>query len=504
MMSMPHVSRDVLLSRHPHWDAMQARWKRYRALAGCLDEDEAKREWLPKGKREGDDIYRVRLKLSHLTGMSRPALRRMAGTLTRTPGRSSYEGSTLSSSVQQRLAAFEANADGAGRSLASFWGDWEPEVLRMGSGFVEVARAPLESAPRSAAEEPIPYLTTWRAEECVDWDYDDTGALLWAVLRREATERSTWSEKRSVREFYRVLTRTHGYTYEVSQQGGQVIADQEWEHGLGLVPLVPCYARRIAPMHGESYVDELTLADLRVFQLDSDQQISSYLHASPLLKLLVSKPEASFIVGADAFVHLNPQADENAEYLQLDTGGMQVREDIIARTRLTGMNAAGIDPNAMTEQSQGRSGVSIAWSFSTAEQPTLNALSEEMDAADALILEIVTRYLTPGQMPGPEARLWDGAIERIKQWDRMADEQLIELTSEAEGLVRSAAFARAAAKQIAPRIVGHDDPELLRAIGDEIDASTEFDRQLPAQSFGDPVVGIPDDGDATQTDEDDE
>lgn len=471
--------------------ATTAPWKRYRAFAGELDDPEERKPWLPCGFGENVEDYALRVKLAELVAWSGPAVDRMAGRLTKDPAAVTY--AEPESDAEEWSSAFAANADGTGRSLASWWGDFEPDVLCMGIGFAEVARDGADG---------LPYLVQWRAEELVDWGVDPRGSLTYAVLHRRTADRASWDGARTEFDHYRVLTRTDGFDLRREATASSPYETKHaWTHNLGIVPIVPCYARRIGPIRGRSYVDLISRADLTAFRLMADQLHCSWLHANPILKKWGSNPaDAKVNVGINRVQHLraggNGDEREDIAYVVFDATGMNVRRAEIEAVQAQALQASGIDPSLATVTGGGsaRSGASIAWSFSTAEEPALNAFTEEMDAADRLIFEIVHRYRF-GQSEPASVMTWPGKIARPRKWTLGSEADAIQRVVDGKAAVPDAPlFHRALEAELAARLTAGRGPEEVAAILGEINAKdsseprSNGDNDVTSKDSADPIL----------------
>jgi hypothetical protein len=314
--------------------------------------------------------------------------------------------------------------------------------------------------------------------------------LLWVVLERKQSEQVDPYSDRVNRHTIRVLTRETGEQYELvmgDRDEPSLIRQAEWEHGLGVVPFVPAYASRCGPMQGESYVDVISRGDWRLLQLESDQSFASYLHGSPRLVLYTSAPLDDVHGGGDSILKLNPSNAEDAKYLQVDTGGMLTREQVIERTSRQILNSAGIDPNAVLsgKTTVARSGVSMAWSFTTAEEPTLSRYSQSMTRADRAILEVVTRYLLPS-IPigaGPSIRVCDWSVQRTPKWDLMDVDRTVDVVQAARELVPSRTLQEHLALDLAQRARPNADSTDIQTYADEIAQASDADL-MPGLALG--------------------
>ena len=463
---------DALEAVHPAYTAQEAAWARYRAFGDVLGD---MAPWLPRGRQESAETYQTRIALTHCMGFSRAAVRRIQGVLTSKPASREHDAGELAPNVVERLAAFDKDADRTGTAIEGAAKELLGSALTMGIAGTTVDKPMAEAADES--EDPLPFLTSWAAEEIRDWQVDANGLLEWVKLRRDISVATSATSARKHYHVWRLYDRQGGAEYRQEfdpKSGGDTTSavrqTAEWEHGLGVVPFAPLFARRRGVMEGESYIDELSLADWRKLQYDSDQAMASYLHASPQLTIKTTADLDEVGVGTSHVLKLNPELNEDADYLETETGGMQVRESLIESAIRQGFNLAGIDPASVTQQGGGgaRSGTSLAWSFSTSEAPTLAAISEELERWDRAVHEIVARYLVAGALPPAFAEVYDGAISRVRSWDLMSAERSADLALAGWELVKSPTWRRAAAADIAVKVPGNIPEDVAAQIKSEL------------------------------------
>lgn len=480
---------DALRSEHPSRSLMAGRWARYRAFTGLLDDIEERKNWLPKGPGEVAEDYQLRVDLAEPFGWSKPALRRMAGRLIQDAPAVAHSDKSPSW-AKTAIDAFLANCDGAGRSMREWTAHRLYEVLCMGIGLVEIAQ------PKGKLTPPI--LRFWRAEEIYDWGEVEghPDVLDFVVLRRVVRRRGLHSEAPEEREVFRVLTRTQTITYEV-EKASEAPVERVFQHDLGVVPAVPRYALPLGLLQGESYIAEISAADLVAYRLGADQNATSWMHANPILKWwrkrpfdsrppqqsqpmvgptgIPAPPPPDLTVGISRVQKLDVGTGnddrEDIDYAKLDTGGMEIRERMIERVQEQGLRSAGIDPSLATKTGSSRSGASIAWAFSTAETPILTIYSDQMDISDTAILEVVARCMSTNPPTDHGVKVWGGSVTRPKKWTTGTDQDAITETAEVKATVRSSlTLHRHMEKRLAARFVPAGS-DVLRTIEREIDAA---------------------------------
>lgn len=519
----PVSDLDKMLEQvHPHYASSKDRWTRYRAFLGTLDDKKVKTDFLPRGKHETEPQWQSRLEITHGLPLSRWAVRRMIGTLCKQAPRREYLPPAAESGgpgafaqddlpagldpgpalrVHEDLVKFDARCDKRGRSIDRWFQIAEREALGMGISFAFVDKDRRDAPPEgqaapspTRADDTLPFLELWKAEEVRNWDVDDTGVPLWAVLRRKTTQQPGPLLERKAVFLYKVLTRTTGTAYrrEMGTDGKLKAAEQvgeTWIHNVGMVPLVPIYAvPGDEEYQGESYIEDISRADWRVFQLESDQAMASHLTGNPQMVIKTKRDLAEISPGSSWALKLDPdpESPESAEFLAPDTGGLDLREAMIERTERKGLTMAGIDAGSAAIDGQGRqarSGVSLALQFNQAESPTLASLADELDLADRRIHEIAARYMLPdAAVHDPGDRVFLGTIERRKAWDLMDVGDLTGLASELWDLIRVPEWRKEMVKTLAALSLQNQPEEVRAKVQAAIDA-WDFSAPKPPTAF---------------------
>ncbi len=475
------MAKDEILERlnqvHPTYAAACSRWRRYRAMTDGVETYDEKAEWLPCGSFETPSTHKIRLSITHSLPLSPAAVRRVVGQLVKTAPARDY--TAIGESVaKDDLTEFDTNSDGRGKPLTDTVRSLFREALKMGIAFAFVDRDLIDD-PATAADEALPFIEQWKAEEVINWSSDSKGALEWVVMRRVVSSQPNALAKRTRKTIWRILTRMDGVEYSLPT--GDTAASPEitkhWVHNLGLVPLVPMYVTQDTPMGGESYIHTISLADLRKLQFDSDQAMSSHLHGNPRLIIKTARDLEQIAADASQAIKLNPEDNEDARYLALDATGMDVRERLLESTGKQALQASGIEPlvDHALQAREAASGAAMAWSFSRSEEPTLSALVDELDRFEVGVHECVMRYIAPptaGVPAGASSRLFTGTIKHARQWDLMAVDRSVDLAQAAWPMVKSNSWRQAVAADIAKRVPGNLPPEIEHTILNEIKQSS--------------------------------
>lgn len=469
--------RELLNQEHPAYSAAASRWRRYRAMTNGVETNDEKAAWLPRATFESAEAHKTRMTITHSLPLSPASIRRVVGQLLRTPPARDY--TAIGESVaQDDLKQFDANCDGRGKPLTDTVRALFRESLTMGAAFAVIDREAIIDDLATAADESLPFIEHWKAEEVINWSSDAKGSLEWVVLRRCVSSQSDALAKRVTRTIWRVLTRMVGIEYSAptNDTAASPEVTKQWIHGLGMVPVVPLHVHSDTPMVGTSYIDTISLADLRKLQFDSDQAMSSYLHGNPRLIIKTARDLDQIAMDASQAIKLNPEDNEDARYLALDATGMDVRERLVESTGKQALQASGIEPliDHALQAREAASGAAMAWSFSRSEEPTLSALVDELDRFEVGVHECVMRYIAPpsaGVPAGASSRLFTGTIKHARQWDLLAVDRSVDLAQAAWPMVTSPTWRKAVAADIAKRVPGNLPPEIEHAILSEIQQS---------------------------------
>ncbi len=473
------------MSTHPWYAKKSNDWRRYRAFTSNISDVNVRKTWLPKGPGEPDENYNFRAMLTEEQGWSGPAVDRMAGRLELATAEPIYGEDAIDISIKEEIEQFRSDVNGENQTLVDYWSEHLPDILAMGIGFTEVTRKYVPN-PQTKADEGKIVVVYWTAEDVVDWGVDQYDTLDWVRIEWEEISSTNYESDSVLVRKRRILTKTTGEDFIFSinkeskdtQTNEQWVSLRKWEHKLGRVPLVPMYARKVGTMQGSSYVHLISCADLVAFRLQSDQLHCSWLHGNPILKVhrhSEASNTSAVNIGISRYQHLNPGSSqglnsEDMSYVTFDAGGMDMREQIIARVQAQALQASGIDPSLVKKGGEYRSGVSIAWSFSTAEEPILSKFMRNMDNADVGILELVYRYLSSEDFSENTSKVWNGSITRSRNWHSDTIESIIaEVIDVKEVLVSSKTAQKIQDTKLALRACEGIHPTTLDVVKNEIE-----------------------------------
>lgn len=242
----------LLSSPHPTYDATT--WRRYDALyRGGEVFRAAVQEFLPKNPMEPDATYQARCGEAHFTSYAGPIL-------------DWFSAKVCAASLVVRATA----DDGEPAPIDDFYGVWKEDVDGAGTDLIDFVRSRFTEAlvkgrawwlcemPEDGAPAPASR-AEWESrglgdatlapldnEQVLDFETDQRGELLWAIVHTIETPRPSPSQPRGViRETWRIFDRTDVETWAVQYDPAVAVRPEDAvmeggkrAHGFGRVPLV--------------------------------------------------------------------------------------------------------------------------------------------------------------------------------------------------------------------------------------------------------------------------
>lgn len=228
---MPHIGtlsgaalKDALLRRHPWYDQMiltPTEWPLTRAVTGRFSDEQVKRQFLGRGKFEGDDHYNVRVALSQFLGKTGTIAASFAGAVFSREPDVKYAGDDDEQSgipskpgtLEAQLEEWADNVDGMGTSLCELLETNSDEAIPMGvvGFYIDKPAMTPEQAARLANVGPgvanadgrppadiaaeigldqMPRAVKFTAENITNWEPDDQGRPAWVLLTHQV-----WRQK---------------------------------------------------------------------------------------------------------------------------------------------------------------------------------------------------------------------------------------------------------------------------------------------------------------------
>jgi len=370
-----------------------------------------------------------------------------------------------------------------------------------------------------------PRVVKFAPENVTNWECDEQGRPVWVILTHHISRQDAPTEMRKSLIQWIVLTRTEAIVYEapytshqqqsttsniarssgVSDAGtgapgspplneaatpavfpvaatlvGDPIETARVTHGLNRVPLALYYGggRKIAPLQSRSILDGAKRADLAGFQERSWATISAYLHAVPMLQVILKNRTLSNLY-RDATNSFILNEGESVDYKNTDAGAFdtamkRVEELDFQASRLSGADAVG----TFNGGPQAESGTAKQSRFNNTESRSLARIAK--DAADCHydLLDIAARYLM-GVAPPIDAQAFQGSVKYTSRFDLADRAELVDEYLKIGPKIKSLTWHKGQLKRIAQLSRGEISKDEWSEIEAEIDALTEEDITPP-------------------------
>jgi hypothetical protein len=300
---MENINRE-----HPEYVARKAMWKQYKDLyAGGEQLRENASEYLVRRHKEPGEVYYERLNRVFYENYVGSIIDWYAATLMRREPVLQFEGND--SGAKAFFNAFAEDCDLKGSHLSEFFRQRFVEALVCGSSFIAVdfprGNAPaLTRAEEDATGRSRAYLVDYPADEVINWNYDETGGLEWAVVRTSCLQQSKVTDAKWERE-----TRWIYYdreTYQIFRKASDnkpVELVGEGRHGLASLRRVPLFELKVS--EGLWLMNKAALLQLEHFNKSNalSWALTMGLFATPVV---YSEREWSQIVGESYYIQLGP------------------------------------------------------------------------------------------------------------------------------------------------------------------------------------------------------
>lgn len=294
---------------HPEYKARKLMWRQYRDLyAGGQQLRARAGEYLARRHREPAEVYSERLSRVFYENYIGSIIDWYSATLMRREPAVMLDGPD--SGAKTFYNSLTDDCDLKGTSLSEFFRQRFVETLVCGSSYV-VVDFPRTTAPaRTRAEEDQTgqsraYLTNYGPDEVINWNYDHSGGLEWAVIRTSCLQQAdpaggNWStETRWIyydHENFRLYRQTgESAPIELLDQG---------RHGLAALHRTPVF--RVKVSEGMWLMNKSALLQLEHFNKSNalSWALAMGLFATPVI---YSDREWTQIVGESYYIQLGPE-----------------------------------------------------------------------------------------------------------------------------------------------------------------------------------------------------
>jgi len=294
---------------HPDYVARKAMWEQYEDLyAGGEQLRAHAAHYLVRRHREPGDIYQERLNRVFYENYLGSIIDWYAATLMRRAPAMLFEGGDAP--AKSFYSALAEDCDRKGTSLNEFFRQRMVEALVYGSSYavVDFPRAggpALTRAEEDASGRSRAYLVDYSPREVINWNYDDSGALEWVVIRTSCLQQSKVTDPHWERE-----TRWIYYdreSYQVFRKTGEaqpIEAVDAGQHGLAALRRVPVFRMAVSP--GLWLMNKAGLLQLEHLNKSNALAwaLTMGLFAMPVI---YSDREWNQIVGESYYIQLGPQ-----------------------------------------------------------------------------------------------------------------------------------------------------------------------------------------------------
>jgi hypothetical protein len=373
----------------------------------------------------------------------------------------------------ENFADFEENVDLQGQSYAQFMQCARTNAAVRGHTFILIDSTKATGAmvsQKDAIEQGIrPYAREICPEDMLNWRLDQCGCPIEILFRVRVEPEGgllTGSEVNPADLWeYRYWTAKEWRVYTIDQKGIAALKDQG-THGVGAVPLVTLYHKRLQPFLGDSLLrDSAKIAQLVTNWVSGlDEAMECQMFAIPVWKSRKSPTEAG--VGGAVIMHLNPEDGEEFSWVTPEVAPFEASWSAFYRMVAYANKLMGIAPKSITDggKADDQSGISKEWDFVETEKVLSRMAVNEQEAGEMM-------FAFAGKWKSQE---WKGALQYATRYDlATAQDDINDLIS-----LQSAGLPATARQELMKRIVVKKMPSLpidkLKKITDEIEAIGEY------------------------------
>jgi len=302
---MKNINRE-----HPEYIARKAMWKQYKDLYSGGERLRADAsEYLVRRHKEPNEVYQERLTRVFYQNYIGSIVDWYAATLTRREPVLLLEGTD--SAAKSFYTALADDCDLKGTSLSEFFRQRFVETMVCGSSFIVVdfpragpegspallTRAEEDSSGRSRA-----YLVDYGPDEVINWNYDLSGGLEWAVIRTSCLQQSTIEDSKWERETRWIYYDRENYLmYRQAGDTSPIELIDQGRHGLAPLRRVPMFQMKVSD--GLWLLNKAALLQLEHFNKSNalSWALTMGLFATPVV---YSDREFNQIVGESYYIQL--------------------------------------------------------------------------------------------------------------------------------------------------------------------------------------------------------
>ena len=302
---MKNINRE-----HPEYIARKAMWKQYKDLyAGGERLRADASEYLVRRHKEPGEVYQERLSRMFYQNYIGSIVDWYAATLMRREPVLMLEGTDTA--AKSFYTALTDDCDLKGASLSEFFRQRFIQTMVCGSSFIVVdfPRAGPEGTPAllTRAEEDASgrsraYLVDYGPDEVINWNYDPSGGLEWAVIRTSCLQQSTVADSKWERETRWIYYDRENYLmYRQAGDSSPIELMDQGRHGLASLRRVPMFQMKVS--EGLWLLNNAALLQLEHFNKSNalSWALTMGLFATPVV---YSDREFKQIVGESYYIQL--------------------------------------------------------------------------------------------------------------------------------------------------------------------------------------------------------
>lgn len=303
-MNPPNINRE-----HPEYIARKAMWRQYKDLyVGGEQLRTNAAEYLVRRHKEPTEVYGERLSRVFYENYIGSIVDWYAATLLRREPMLVFE--TDDTATKGFYSRLSEDCDLKGTGLSEFFRRRFVDALVCGSSYVVVDFPRAESAALTRADEDTTgrsraYLVDYSADEVINWNYNESGGLDWAVIRTSCLQQSNVSDPKWERETRWIYYDREGFLiYRKAGDSNPVELIDEGRHGLASLHRVPIF--RLQVSEGLWLMNKAALLQLEHFNKSNalSWALTMSLFATPVV---YSDREWNQIVGESYYIQLGPQ-----------------------------------------------------------------------------------------------------------------------------------------------------------------------------------------------------
>ena len=477
-------------TKHPDYLQWAPEWDLYRDILGDVDVE--KEKYLPRGRQENQSLYDFRVKLSQFIPESNLAVNKIISSL--------YKDKPKRDIPNPELDSFLENADLEGTTFNAFMEQVAYQLLGYGTIRLlinvkspEVAEGQVMTRADEIEQESQPFLVLYNPMSVIDWSTDQYGHMDMVRIKEERTVHlglghGAGGENHGKQVKFVQYDEETVKTFEFLQTRTDIkmVSADEQEHGLGVVPMVVGYYRKVKPMIGSSYIRYSSRADVRKFQAESDLSYDTYIHAHPTLKARIKGELSQVGIGTNTFLKLDPDLNEDVSYVDPPSSCFEVLKFVIADARESIFRQAGIDPLGIFQSGTSiyqSSGVARAWSYTHSEAKILSGAARTMETVERRIFELILRFTSGDYLPPPSEKLFYGDIQYPQEFDLASSEEMMATAAQVVQVINSDTLTKTIHKRIATGKAGDVPPEVVAQMLKEIEENDILNKPKSPQEM---------------------